>query len=167
MHSSLIAWAGIAALVTSLVDLSGSVSARAIHVTTNPCLHGRDGYQRTVLDNARGFAADEDGDDDEPAAAENRAELGLVWWPSDSVHATTDSTVCSHLESLIAIWPSGAEAQSKNATRHLAWPGISVARLNPHKYLVAPPFHESDSAMQFFVVDSVSGSVQFRRGYTQ
>ncbi|MCU0615503.1 MAG: hypothetical protein MUD17_00210 [Gemmatimonadaceae bacterium] len=167
MRATLIVCAGIAALGTSLTERAREVEPRAAHAATNPCLHGREGYQQNVIETAESLAADEDADGDEPVAAERRAELGLAWWPIDSVHATTDSTVCSHIDSLIRVWQAGTEAQSKNATRDGAWPGISVARLNPHKYLATPPFHDGNGARWRFVVDSVSGSVRFYRGYTQ
>jgi hypothetical protein len=86
----------------------------------------------------------------------------LTWWPLDSVVSTLDATVCAHVDSLIAQWQATAEAHSLGATRDSAWPGINVARVNPHKYLAKPPLVQA-GARWYFVVDSLTGDVRFYR----
>lgn len=162
MRTTLIVIAGTTALLASLYPDNASPSRTSSLVTANPCGHGREGQEQPLQDNARAFASDGDS-----AYVERRAEMGLLLWPLDSVQLTQDSTVCAHLDSLIAVWQAGPEAQSKNALRFAGWPGITVARINPHKYMALPPFRDNQGAGWYFIVDSVGGTVRFLRVYDQ
>ncbi len=93
-----------------------------------------------------------------PKIATMRDALGLSVWPLDSVVATTDSLVCTHLDSLISVWlasPAGA-----GVTRQSWWTKNVVARANPGRYWVSTT--ESPTGVYYnFVVDSVGGEVKF------
>lgn len=162
MRTSLTTLVGVVALLAFLAQSSGASSRHAERWMANPCAHGREGQQQRLRDHAEAYASDEDS-----ASVALRVALGLEWWPLDSVQLTTDSTVCSHIDSLIAIWQAGPAGQSEGATRPAAWPGISVARVNPHKYMALPPFVDLEGARWYFIVDSTGGDVRFFRTLDQ
>ncbi len=134
------------------VDARGPRDAR---VSGNPCasisLQKRDltaGY-------AKDFATDS-------LYGDLRAELALSVWIEDSVAATVDSVVCTHVDSLISVWLATPAADSLNVVRPSYWTSLAVVRINPGKYFAKPPI-EVDYAAYNFVVDSVSGNVRFFR----
>ena len=138
-----------------VVPPTGAVSAHTAHVTTNPCLHDMEGHRELLEDVTRSFITSTSS-----ASADWRATHGFAVWPRDSVQATTDSVVCTHVDSLLSAWMATPEAIAKNVARGGHWPGISVVRANPHRYMVSPPIL-ADGFRWRFVVDSVSGLVQF------
>lgn len=162
MRTTLTIIAGAAALLASFHHAVAFSSRYRSPVISNPCAHGREGQAQPLRDNANAFSSDQDA-----AYVDRRAEFGLVLWPLDSVQLTQDSTVCAHIDSLIAIWQASPEAQAKNALRFTGWPGITLARINPHKYMALPPFRDNQGAGWFFIVDSVGGGVSFFRIYDQ
>jgi hypothetical protein len=130
-------------------------NALLMPVVVNPCTHAYEGTEDRVLDNGRYFVSRT-----EPGVVGWRSRYGIVQWPVDSVVATADSAVCSHLDSLIAAWIASPAASTLGVSRDSSWPGISAVRINPHRYLVSPPLLLEEQWVWYFVVDSVSGGVQ-------
>lgn len=90
----------------------------------------------------------------------DRASYGLTSWPEDSVVITTDSIVCSHVDSLISLWLASPAAG--DVVRGPYWTTLTVARINPSKYYAQPAVLTNGYEYNF-IVDSVTGQVQFYR----
>lgn len=160
MHKTLNSFllAGVSALVTLSIGASfsaASSTAPRASQSFNPCAHGYEGTADRVLTLAQDMASAVDS-----GMSGFRQELGLSLWPEDSVATSSDSTLCTRLDSLIATWISTPEAIALGLVRDSAWHGISAARVNPREYLVSPPLLV-DGLVWYFVVDSLDGDVRY------
>lgn len=124
----------------------------------NPCLHELEGSREALEDQYRPAIARLDS-----AVIAWRERFDLAQWPRDSVRATTDSIVCTHLDSLLSAWMASSAAESLGVSRGEHWPGINAVRVNPHRYIVSPPLFDAENFKWSFLMDSVSGQVRFYR----
>lgn len=149
---------GSTVLAVYLVVASQSADARGTFdapVTGNPCVNISLQKRDLTAGYAKDFATDS-------LYVDLRAKLALSVWIEDSVVATLDSVVCTHVDSLISVWLATPAADSLNVVRPSYWTNLAVVRINPGKYFAKPPI-EVDYAAYNFVVDSVSGNVRFFR----
>lgn len=163
MHTTIRPSLVLGALLVLLVSIADvavgrhAVTARGA-IAMNPCLHELEGSREALEDQSRPSIERLDA-----AVVAWRQAYGLVQWPRDSVRATTDSAVCVHLDSLLSVWMASSDADSEGVSRGEHWPGIDAIRVNPHRYIVSPPLFDADGMKWKFVIDSVSGQVQFYR----
>lgn len=135
-----------------------SADARAIRklaTVVNPC----SGVPEQTRYLAKGLALDIATDS---LYHQSRTRLGIGVWERDSVVATSDSVVCTHLDSLISLWLATPAADSLGVERVSWWTNMSAVRVNPGKYFVRPTILVDDATYNF-VVDSVRGQVRFFR----
>jgi hypothetical protein len=157
LSSSLVLGATLLLLGTIATEAVGSRTGSTRSASAlNPCLHELEGSREALEDQSRPSM-------ERLTSAGWRQKFGLVQWPRDSVRATTDSVVCSHLDSLLSVWMASSEAESLGVSRGEHWPGINVVRVNPHRYIVSPPLFIPGGFMWGFIIDSVSGQVQFEK----
>lgn len=160
LSSSLVLGATLLLLGTIATEAVGSRTGSTRSASAlNPCLHELEGSREALEDQTRPSIARL-----ESAGVAWRQTFGLVQWPRDSVRATADSLVCTHLDSLVSVWMASAEGIALGIARSADWEGIDAVRANPHRYIVSPPLLDHDGLTWNFVVDSVSGHMQFFSG---
>jgi hypothetical protein len=124
----------------------------------NPCTGIAGGNLELAVSRAGFMASDPDS-----SSVEFRTVLGIQQWPEDSIAATSDSLVCTHLDSLIAVWHATAAGSASGVLRNSYWGPTAVVRINPGKYYVWPGLVDDEGFEFNFVVDSVGGDVRFWR----
>ncbi len=102
--------------------------------------------------------------DPDSSSVEFRTFLSLQQWPADSIAATSDSVVCTHVDSLIAVWHATPAGIASGVLRNSYWGPTAVVRINPGKYYVWPGLVDAEGFEFNFIVDSVGGDVRFWRG---
>lgn len=151
---------GLSLCLLAIVWLMASAARRSpgrdVSRIANLCAQADETTIEYATDKAKNIASDPDS-----GYLEMRAEYGLIAWPEDSVVATTDSIVCSHIDSLLGEWLGSPQGVASGLLRNWG-PLLVIARLNPGRYYVWPGIGEGGWAYNF-IVDSVGGSVDYYR----
>lgn len=140
----------------------GSIPSLGRRQVSSPCDGLAGGNLELAVSRSKFTASDSDS-----ISLGFRAVLGLQHWPEDSVVATSDSVVCAHVDSLIAVWHATPAGAASGVVRNSYWGPTAVVRINPGKYYVWPGLVDDEGFEFNFIVDSVGGSVVFWRTANQ